>query len=109
MDDVTQRCTDYLSGGGLFNPELADHDAVRDLIIDCRDYIERLQIDLRLASWSAMEYCKVFDDNKRLLKIQDSLIAAFRSSEMDLNPYYTHNGFNFLIAQIKEGKDVHGH
>lgn len=67
MDDVAQRCTDYLSGGGLFNPELADHDAVRDLIIDCRDYIERLREDLRLAVMSDTEYCKAIeDDNKRL-------------------------------------------
>lgn len=31
------RITEYLAGGGLFNPELANHDAVRDLLIDCRD------------------------------------------------------------------------
>jgi hypothetical protein len=30
------RITAYLSGGGLWNPELADHDAVRDLLIDAR-------------------------------------------------------------------------
>ncbi len=33
---VEQRITEYLSGGGLFNPELSNHDAVRDLLIDCR-------------------------------------------------------------------------
>ncbi|APW37616.1 hypothetical protein RD110_10805 [Rhodoferax koreense] len=33
---LTERITAYLSGGGLFNPELANHDAVRDLLIDCR-------------------------------------------------------------------------
>lgn len=27
----------YLSNGGLFNPELADHDAVRGLVVECRD------------------------------------------------------------------------
>jgi hypothetical protein len=30
------RITAYLSGGGLWNPELANHDAVRDLLIDAR-------------------------------------------------------------------------
>jgi hypothetical protein len=30
------RITKYLTDGGLFNPELADHEAVRDLLIDCR-------------------------------------------------------------------------
>jgi len=33
---LRRRITEYLSGGGLFNPELANHDAVRDLLIDCR-------------------------------------------------------------------------
>jgi len=35
--ELTQRITDYLTGGGLFNPEMANHEAVRDLLIDCRD------------------------------------------------------------------------
>ena len=35
--DLTQRITDYLTGGGLFNPEMANHEAVRDLLIECRD------------------------------------------------------------------------
>ena len=34
---LAQRITDYLAGGGLFNPELAKHYAVRDLLIECRD------------------------------------------------------------------------
>ena len=34
---VVERITAYLTGGGLFNPELANHDAVRDLLIDARD------------------------------------------------------------------------
>lgn len=43
MDDKTQllidRITDYLISGGLFNPELAEHDKVRDLLIDCREVL----------------------------------------------------------------------
>ena len=35
--ELTQRITDYLTGGGLFNPEMANHEAVRDLLIDCRE------------------------------------------------------------------------
>jgi hypothetical protein len=34
--ELIDRITAYLSNGGLFNPELANHDAVRDLLIDCR-------------------------------------------------------------------------
>jgi hypothetical protein len=34
--ELEQRITDYLSSGGLFNPELMEHDKVRELLIDCR-------------------------------------------------------------------------
>lgn len=43
MTDVTDGIRDYLASGGLFNPELMDHQRVRDLIIECRDEIERLR------------------------------------------------------------------
>jgi hypothetical protein len=43
MTDLAARIAAYLSSGGLFNPELANHDAVRDLIIDCRARIEELE------------------------------------------------------------------
>lgn len=33
---LEQQIADYLSNGGLFNPELADHYVVRDLLINCR-------------------------------------------------------------------------
>lgn len=38
--NVPARITEYLSAGGLFNPELMDHEKVRDLLIDARDVIE---------------------------------------------------------------------
>ncbi len=41
--DALSRITAYLIGGGLFNPELANHEGVRDLLIDCRDTIEQLR------------------------------------------------------------------
>jgi hypothetical protein len=48
-DAVCDRITAYLFSGGLFNPEMANHDAVRDLLIDARAEIERLRVNLRLA------------------------------------------------------------
>lgn len=36
---LLDRITAYLFNGGLFNPELANHDAVRDLLIDIRDHL----------------------------------------------------------------------
>lgn len=39
---ILERIQSYLSNGGLFNPELMEHDKVRDLIMECREEIERL-------------------------------------------------------------------
>ena len=38
---LVQRITDYLSIGGLFNPELMSGRETRDLLIDCRDVLRR--------------------------------------------------------------------
>ena len=37
--DIVLRITEYLSNGGLFNPELMPHSDVRDLLLACRDEI----------------------------------------------------------------------
>lgn len=39
---ISERITDYLSSGGLFNPELMDHQAVRDLMLMAREEIDEL-------------------------------------------------------------------
>lgn len=41
--ELESRITNYLSNGGLFNPEMMGHDKVRDLLMDCRDYISKTQ------------------------------------------------------------------
>ena len=38
--ELSGRITGYLVAGGLFNPELMEHDKVRDLLIDCRDALK---------------------------------------------------------------------
>ena len=35
--ELVDKITEYLSNGGLFNPELMDHQAVRDLLIQCKE------------------------------------------------------------------------
>lgn len=35
-DELISQIDDYLSSGGLFNPELMDHEKVRDLLIEAR-------------------------------------------------------------------------
>lgn len=38
---LLERVKNYLEVGGLFNPEMMDHDKVRDLIMDLGKYLEK--------------------------------------------------------------------
>lgn len=38
--EILARIQNYLGNGGLFNPEMMEHDKVRALIMDCRACIE---------------------------------------------------------------------
>ncbi len=40
---IADRITEYLSVGGLFNPEIMEHDKVRDLLMDCRGHIVAIE------------------------------------------------------------------
>lgn len=44
MNKVIDKVQEYLQVGGLFNPELMDHQKVSDLLIECRDELKRLLI-----------------------------------------------------------------
>ena len=39
-EELLKRIQDYLETGGMWNPELAIHDNVRDLIIDLREELK---------------------------------------------------------------------
>jgi hypothetical protein len=41
--ELADRITNYLSSGGLFNPELMEHDKVRELLIDNRALLAALE------------------------------------------------------------------
>lgn len=41
VEELVGRIDDYLCGGGLFNPELANHDEVRNLLMDCRTQLQK--------------------------------------------------------------------
>lgn len=49
MNLLAERITQYLSAGGLFNPEHRDHEKVRDLLMDCRTTINALEEKLGTA------------------------------------------------------------
>jgi hypothetical protein len=39
-EQLSDRITNYLSAGGLFNPELMDHKKVNELLIDIRNFLD---------------------------------------------------------------------
>jgi hypothetical protein len=51
MSEEIDRIHNYLGNGGNFNPEMMDHDAVRELLIDCAKALaaERAKVDGLLA------------------------------------------------------------
>ncbi len=60
MSEIERRIKEYFSLGGLWNPELANHAAVRDLIRDCRAEITRLKALIEEAPHGAnchLGYC----------------------------------------------------
>ena len=61
MVDVKERITDYLVLGGLFNPERANHTAVRDLLIDCRSHIDVLEKEKEELRAAIMRFVVAFE------------------------------------------------
>jgi hypothetical protein len=56
--DLPARITEYLGNGGLWNPELMDHEEVRTMLIDARDVIEIAVRNGGIASPSTSEGVK---------------------------------------------------
>lgn len=75
MTDVLERCSDYLKNGGLFNPELMDHNKVRDLVTDCRDEIETLR--LRVAALEATVHQTLNERRENNLRENSTLRDQF--------------------------------
>jgi chromosome segregation ATPase len=72
--DVIKRIQDYLLSGGMWNPELAIHDNVRDLIIDCRTEIENLQSERNELRKKCAEWIYSFRDLRTLTQQLDEEI-----------------------------------
>jgi hypothetical protein len=69
MSDIAERLTEYLLHGGLYNPELMQHDKVRDLLIDCRDEIAAEIEQLR-------EAIRSLADQDATLSVQDGSVTV---------------------------------
>ena len=47
VQELIGRINAYLWSGGMFNPELANHIAVRDLLIECREVLKNERTNSR--------------------------------------------------------------
>jgi len=52
---IKERINNYLGNGGLWNPEAMEHDKVRTLLIDCRDYLAALTAQQEPVAWMWLE------------------------------------------------------
>lgn len=83
-DDIVERITAYLSGGGLFNPELANHDAVRDLLIDAR-----------------AELAAVTAERDRMREALKPFADEFRLYKTDFPDHFYISDLGFTFGQLR--------
>ena len=93
--EVLYKIQEYFMVGGLFNPELMDHDKVSELIKDCRDVIQTsLEIEKNSSKYICM---KILDQNSVKLCKAGSCCPIIKKVE--------DNRFE-VIAAILEGATV---
>lgn len=118
---VSDRISEYLQLGGLFNPEMMEHGKVRDLLVACRDEITALvdegdKVRLRFASQSneiANLRWRVSNLREALERFTEGASFEHHSAvppHEDTN-YDIANAFRALAATAQEGKanNITGH
>ena len=76
--DAIDQCNNYLISGGLFNPEFAIHDNVRDMIIDCRDQMVAQKAEVEQLQKIESRYWKFAPKYDNLLVEVEQLREALR-------------------------------
>ena len=97
MTDILERCSDYLKNGGLFNPELMDHNKVRDLVTDCRDEIETLRLQVAALEASLVSSLET--------AIHQALAGVVESDESDGDEWF---GFEETVKFVKNYDRMYG-
>lgn len=80
--EVPQRVSHYLATGGLWNPELADHDEVRHMLIDARDVIEML---LREREHTGYEMRRLQLTNEHFVKLLAAVSMVLPPDDVKLD------------------------
>lgn len=66
-NQLVTEINNYLASGGLFNPELADHNAVRDLLIRARDQLQVPQYVWVTGGKTWQQTCATIEDAHALI------------------------------------------
>jgi hypothetical protein len=81
--EIEARITDYLAAGGLFNPELMEHEKVRDLLMACREALR--QPNPTTGEWTAADVLQMGRDRADFAyAIADAHNAALADQKHDL-------------------------
>lgn len=81
FSDLASRISEYLSAGGLFNPESMDHEKVRDLLMEIRALLWRAQSNARLIS-AATDLLAACEELQRILTSPSRIICDVTQREM---------------------------
>ena len=90
-----ERINDYLSCGGLFNPELMEHEKVRALLLDCREEIvdlqrarDRYHLDRDIWKWRAekAEAVMLCDEHEARRALEDIVRGDYAAGAERAHP-----------------------
>ncbi len=105
---IEARITDYLASGGLFNPELADHDAVSRLLFDCREQLAAERKKVKAAE-GAVFAARMLDERQVSEKVQTLVDALERAEGAIRSEDHVKMGLALVVirdrlAKVKEGQ-----
>lgn len=114
-EETIHTITEYLVAGGLFNPEMMDHDKVRDLLMKCREVIESQ--NAAASRWVEVNFKEV----QRLIEIEEGKTqqetayeATLREVEGNLTEAqqrnremmnFIHSQFSYLVMNRETGPE----
>jgi len=83
---IIDRINGYLTMGGFFNPELANHDRVRDLIIDCRTELASAKEEVSALKVERDEYKIGAHEGRKAQEKYMEICAQLTALKVDAEP-----------------------